>query len=328
MSVASDSVTSKGVSVVLCTYNGERYLRDQLDSLFAQERLPDELIAVDDDSSDGTWDLLNEFYRRAPEAGIRMVLKRNRCNLGYRRNFESALALASMPLVFLCDQDDVWHPNKIARMEASFLARPSLLLLHADARLVDADGADMRCGLFEALKVSAAELSGIHGGEAFKVLLRRSLVTGATAAFRREILSSAFPFSDIWVHDEWLALVSAASGEVDCLEEKLVDYRQHDSNQIGVRKQSIAEKLGAHGVSRRDYLRDVETGLQQLLQRPDFVRWQNLLLQRLKHVRARANLPSGALARVRWVLAEALTGRYSRFSFGLRSIVADLLGLN
>lgn len=321
-----------GISVVLCTYNGERFLRQQLESLFAQQRTPDELIAVDDTSSDGTLDILNEFQRRSFEVGIHMVVVRNPRNLGYRRNFEAALALAQMPLIFLSDQDDVWHHNKIARMEAEFAERPQLLLLHTDARLVDADGVDLGYGLFEALEISSDELACIHGGQALQVLLRRNVATGATMAFRRRALEDAFPFPDLWIHDEWLALVGAINGEVDCLEEMLIDYRQHGGNQIGVRKRSLGEKFGGHGVSRRDHLRDVEVRLRQLHARLTgdgrvFESRQDLLFQRLRHVQARLNLPSSLAARARWVLCEAQTGRYSRFSFGLRSIVADLLGL-
>lgn len=326
--------TRNTVAVVLCTYNGARYLPEQLDSLLGQSRLPDQLVIVDDDSSDGTWPLLEAFAVRARATGIDVRLEHNPHNLGYRRNFERALGLAGTELIFLCDQDDVWQLDKIARMEAEFLARPNLLLLHTDARLVDAQGAGLDSSLFDALEMTAQEIAQVHSGDAFEVLMRRNVVTGATAAFRAPILERAIPFPDIWVHDEWLAVVAAACGEVDCLEAPLIEYRQHGGNQIGVQLRSVREKLARVEGFRRQHMRSVAQRLEQLDeclgQRRVALsgRWRETLRQRRLHARARADLPRPLSARWRHVLAEARSGRYRRFSFGFRSVVADLLGLD
>jgi hypothetical protein len=147
------------------------------------------------------------------------------------------------------------------------------------------------------------------------------------------LLRSAKPFPDCWVHDEWLAIVAAATGEMDCLEEPLIDYRQHGANQIGVRLRSTAEKLSG-GKSRRAHMRSVVGRLEKLsafvvdsgrVARPHL---QAALVQRQLHARARADLPGPWPARWRWVMREARSGRYHRYSFGTRSIVADLLGLD
>ena len=331
---AMESAAAPGITVVLCTFNGARYLTEQLRSLLAQTRRPDELVILDDVSDDDTWTLLEAFRNEAEIAGINVLLQRNPRNLGYVRNFERGVALARTGLVLLCDQDDVWHPGKIARIEAEFRARPALQLLHTDARLVDAGGAALGCGLFEALELTARERALIHAGRAFEVLMRRNVVTGATAAFRRGLVARALPFPDGWVHDEWLALVAAAGGEVDCLEEPLVDYRQHGANQIGMNRRSVAEKLGRHGVPRRVYLRRVAGRLVQLqanLERggvPMDAPNQRVLREALAHARHRAELPRAPLARWLRVGREVLSGRYARCSFGLRSIGADLLGLD
>lgn len=319
------------IAVVLCTYNGERFLAEQLRSLLAQHRRPDQLVIVDDASSDRSWTMLEAFRDEAERAGIEVVLQRNPANLGYVRNFESALALARADLLFLCDQDDVWHPGKIGRMEREFQQRPGLCLLHTDARLVDDGGHDLGCGLFEALEVTGAELASLHANAGFSVLLRRNVVTGATAAFRSELLQRARPFPLEWVHDEWLAVVCAVADEIDCLEDKLIDYRQHPGNEIGVRRRSAMEKFSTQG-SRREHMRSVVARLETLqgyLGRVDMrVDYRDDLTQRLQHARARAGLPPAWPARLRWVLAEVRSGRYSRYSFGLRSIVADVLGLD
>lgn len=322
------------VAVVLCSFNGARYLPVQLQSLLDQTRRPDELVLVDDDSTDATWSILTAFRRQAEDAGIRVVLEKNDHNLGYLRNFEYAIGLAGAGLVFLCDQDDAWHVEKIARMEEVFLARPALSLLHTDARLVDSGGADMQCGLFEALEVTRDEVAQLHSGAGFDVLLRRNVVTGATAAFRRGALEHAIPFPDEWVHDEWLAMVCAARGEIDCLEEKLIDYRQHGGNQIGVRRRTALEKFAPGQRSRREHMRSVVKRLDALashLVDSDvgiLAIHQDHLEQRSRHAHARVNLPAAWPERWLWVGTEARSGRYGRYSFGLRSIVADLLGLD
>lgn len=326
--------TRNTVAVVLCTYNGVRYLPEQLDSLLGQSRPPDQLVMVDDDSSDGTWALLEAFADRARGTGVDVRLERNPENLGYRRNFERALGLARADLIFLCDQDDIWCVGKIARMEAEFLARPGLLLLHTDARLVDAQGVELGYSLFEALEMSATEIAQLHAGDAFEMLMRRNVVTGATVAFRSAILGLAVPFPDLWVHDEWLAVVAAASGEVDCMEAALIAYRQHDGNQIGVKLLTAREKLMRGKAMRRQHMRTVAKRLEQVEICFDkrHVALGNLerdtLRQRRLHARARAELPRSWLLRVRHVLVETLSGRYRRFSFGFRSVVADLMGLD
>lgn len=212
------------------------------------------------------------------------------------------------------------------------MARPDLDLLHTDARLVDAGGACLGCGLFEALELSATDRIALHAGRGFEVVLRHSLVTGATAAVRRRAARRASPFPAHWIHDEWLAITSAITGRIDCLEVPLVDYRQHGGNQIGVRKRGGRQRLASND-SRRALMRRIETRLETLIARIG----QGALVvdderlravhDRLRHARVRANLPPAAGVRFRHVMTEALRGGYRRHSFGWRSVVADVLGL-
>ena len=99
------------VSVVMSTYNGDRYLEEQLQSLADQVHLPHELVVADDGSTDGTWDIVQDFAARAP---FPVVSTRNSENLGYGASFLAATGRASGRLVAFCDQDDVWHPDKLA----------------------------------------------------------------------------------------------------------------------------------------------------------------------------------------------------------------------
>lgn len=321
------------ISVALCTYQGAAYLQQQLDSLLAQERRPDEVVVGDDGSSDATFELLASFAEHARSEGIRVDLVRNPVNLGYAANFDATLRRANGDVVFLSDQDDVWRPDKIARMAAEFERRPMLGLLHTDAWLVDAEGRDLGCGLFEALEMTRAEIDAEHAGRAFDVLLRRNTVTGATMAIRRDALDGALPIPLGWVHDEWLALRCSLSWQVDCLEWASIDYRQHGGNQIGMRRRTLREKLAGIDRPKRVFMADVADRLQQ------FLRWSEATGQtlpadkcaemeaRIAHARFRAAMPTAALPRLRAVVGEMRTGRYGRYSSGWRSIASDIVDL-
>jgi glycosyltransferase involved in cell wall biosynthesis len=321
-----------GISVALCTYNGARFLPEQVRSICSQDRPPREIVLSDDGSTDSSVEVVRRTMAQCGAASsIDLVVRENARPLGVTRNFEQAVSTCGQDLVALCDQDDVWHPGRLARMAAPFEARPDLMLLHTDARLVDAQLAPLGHSLFDALEVRPAELAAIAGGRAFDVLLRRNLVTGATAVFRRGLLKTALPFSKEWVHDEWLAVLAAATGRMDVLAEPLIDYRQHGNNQIGASRSTLADKIrkamATRGTKHVDRLRRAEALLERLLslqgQVPDaYVRAQR---EKVAHQRFRAGLPGSRIARVLPVLGEALLGRYDRFGRGTQAVAQDLL---
>lgn len=322
---------SQRTAVVLCTYNGERFLSAQLGSLRRQTIQPTIYVLSDDASTDGTWRLLEAFATDRRSAGCEVVLHRNDINLGYVRHFEQALGKADAELLFPCDQDDVWHPNKIERMAAVFEQRPALLVLHADANLVDAEGQATGRRLLEVLEVSPAEMQSMHEGRAFEVLLRRNIVTGAAMAFRRSLLATALPIGDGWSHDEWIAIFGAMIGDADTLEAVLIDYRQHGGNQIGVQSRQGLQHIGM-GMERSAFMWRAEARWQVLQSRvldsPALASRAVDLRERSLHAQARSNrgLPFTEKARIVW--REWRTGRYARFGRGARSALADLMGID
>lgn len=320
------------LSIVLCTYNGARFLQEQLDSFLGQTRLPDEVVVCDDASSDQTWSLLERFAGRASATGIRVKLTQRKANVGFVANFSDALDQATGDVVFLSDQDDVWSSNKLATLEARFAAEPDLLLLCSDARLVDAEGHPLGVTLFDALELSPCERGAVRDGRAFDVLLRRSMVTGATAALRRHVLALALPVGAGWIHDEWLAMVLSAVGRVGMVEDQLIDYRQHGGNQFGMRKRSLSDKW-------RDLTRSRTTQFEAEVAR---LRSLEVHLGRMRDITAPDCLLRVALRRdhfevrvalgrkPRWrriavVWKEAMRGNYQRFGTGCRSMLRDLL---
>lgn len=318
-------------SVVLCTYNGARFLGTQWEALLAQSRLPDEIVVRDDASTDATPELLASLVAEADARGIAVRCLRGERNLGYVANFEAALRAASGDVLFLCDQDDLWHPDKLATQLEWFEQRPGLLLLCGDAQRIDADGAVLRRSLFDVLRVSRGELRRVHAGDGFRVLLRRNLATGATIALRPDLLVDALPIPENWVHDEWLAIIAAARGGFDCIETLLIDYRQHEGNQIGMHERNLTAKwrdLVKPRAAMIDRMIARDEALEERLQAfgarvPQSSR--NRTAEKLHHLRARAALGGRPWSRAAIVLREAAGGHYRRYSSGWREALRDFL---
>jgi hypothetical protein len=334
VAAASGAGVTPAVSVALCTCNGERFLREQLRSICLQTYQPSEIVLSDDASADSTLasarQIVDECMAARPGPPVVLRVLRNAVALGVARNFQQAIGACCGELVALCDQDDVWRLDKLALMVERFVNDPELTLLHTDARLVNASQAPLGHTLFEVLGVSKAELKQIHRGHAFDVLLRRNLVTGATAMFRRQLADKAFPVPAHWVHDEWLGVMAAACGRVDVLELPLIDYRQHDANQIGARRASlreVAEKLltsrsAAHAVR----LHRAQVLVERLRLLGDAVAPDIVIKaqDKLEHQQRRSKLPASRLARC-WPMArEAATGRYALYNRGWRAMFRDL----
>ena len=322
------------ISVALCTHNGADYIQEQIRSICRQSFLPCEIVLSDDASIDtcvaDAQRALADCQRDNPSLDIPMRVIKNARPLGVTRNFSQAMLHCRGDFIALCDQDDVWHFHRLRRMVDEFESRPGLLLLHTNARLVDAECRTLGGSLFHALEVKPVELKRIHRGDAFAVFLRRNLVTGATTIFRRSLLAYAAPIPIQWLHDEWLAIIAAAVGEVDVLEEELIDYRQHGGNQIGARRDTFLRKvqmaLASRGYTHHTRTVKAELLLARLLQIGNQVSADmiNDVHRKVEHQRFRSELPANRLARVIPVMREALTGRYGRFGRGTRGVVRDL----
>jgi GT2 family glycosyltransferase len=322
------------VSVALCTHNGARFLREQVRSICLQTLPPVEIVLSDDASTDGSVDVVRaavaECAAERPGHAVALRIFENRPALRVVKNFEQAIGACTSDLIALSDQDDVWLPDRLAHMVPLFEGDPKLLLLHTDARLVNAEGRDLGHTLFHALEVTPSEIERIHGGNAFDVFLRRNLVTGATTVFRRSLLEHALPLPVEWVHDEWLGIIASAVGRVDLLEQPMIDYRQHESNQIGARRDTFTAKvrkaLASRGSTHVERAFKAELLLARLQKFGDAVSPEILakVRSKIEHQRFRAALPASRIARCLPILREAMTGRYDKFGRGFRGVVRDL----
>lgn len=327
--------SSLSISVALCTYNGARFVREQVRSICLQSCPPVEIVLSDDGSTDDSVAVARDAWEAChlerPGLNIRLQVLQNVRALGVTRNFEQAVSACRAPLIALSDQDDVWHPDRLEIMSRLFSARDDLQLLHSDARLVDDGGRDLGLSLFRALGVRAAEISRIHRGEAFDVLLQRNLATGATIVFRQELLRRALPFPTTWLHDEWLAVIASVTGGVDVLEDATIDYRQHTANQVGAPRRSVRRLLQKLWTARGDMHERRAAKARALCDRlaaevaPTTAPLRRKANEKLSHEMARAALPERRLGRVGPVLKELMAGRYARFGYGVRGAIRDLL---
>ncbi len=319
------------ISVALATHNGARFVAEQVRSILAQTRLPREIVLSDDASSDDTVAIVRheiDAFNAARATPIALVVRENSPALGVTKNFEQAISLCTSDLVALCDQDDVWVPEKLARMAGEFDSRPDLTLLHANLTLVDAGLQPLGATLFSAYHVSPWERSSIHSGRAIDVFVRRNLVTGASTMFRRSLFDLATPLPPAWVHDEWLGIVAAVSGRVDCLEEPLVLYRQHGGNQIGAATMNLRHYIGRMIFSRTERNARLLDRATQMAEHPVFVdrpQMHAVALDKLAHESARSQYPASRWRRFAPISRERATGRYRRFGLGLQDIARDLI---
>lgn len=207
------------VSIALCTYNGAAFLRQQLDTLVAQTYKNIELVVVDDCSVDDTVSILNAYASQYSFFN----LHQNEKNLGFTANFEKAVKLCSGDLIALCDQDDLWHPQKI---ELQVQAIKDNIFVYHDSEFISEDGSLMNRKM--------SDLMNFYRGDEPEVFLFFNCVSGHAILMKRELLDAAFPLRSGFFHDWWLAYVATNIGKIDYIPQCLVQYRQHDKSDTNI----------------------------------------------------------------------------------------------
>ena len=224
------------ISIAMCTYNGARYLREQLDSIAAQTRLPDELIVCDDGSTDNTREIVKAF---AIGQAFPVKLFINEGNLGSIKNFEKAIGLCGGDFIALSDQDDVWHLEKLKLIEEAFLRMPGAGLVFTDLEMVDENLQSLgyRAWQCQTVQFKQEEQTLLLKGRALDVLLTRNVVVGCAMAFRARFKDLVLPIPGIgeWLHhDYWIALMVSSVANLAFIDRPLMKYRQHPNQQLGL----------------------------------------------------------------------------------------------
>jgi glycosyltransferase involved in cell wall biosynthesis len=297
------------ISIAMAAYKGERFIREQLDSIARQTLPPFELVITDDSPDSGTHDIVVEFSRRV-SFPVRIV--RNEQRLGFHENFFKAISLCRGDFIAFCDQDDVWTDDKLERVAKEFVDPEVMLVVHA-VKVVDAD-LNVRPdntashwshrGVYDPLTTNPWYV--LFG---MSTVVRRSIYEYVDWHDRPEHpVDPGFPMS----HDTWAWFVATSLGKMVALEDQLALYRQHDANSCGIspdrdmgEKVAMAKaagqthyrRMGTSALARADKLRHVlQEAPAQIRQRAAIATdYYRKLGERLLR---RANLYSAATARV------------------------------
>lgn len=318
-------VATTSISVAVATYNGERFVREQLRSILTQTHPPEQVIVSDDGSTDATLSVVEEI---AGSAAIPILIRRNRTRLGVTANFEAALRGANGELVALADQDDVWLPTKLEVMQSVF-AQSQVGAAFSDAVVIDDSSHPTGRTLWERFGMTAHERRLILSGRMFPVQLRWNFVTGATMCVRRELLDTLLPFPDRGMHDQWIAVIAGGLGVLRPIAEPLMQYRVHGANVAGVPPRGVRAGLLQREADNEQHERELSmyTAAHDRLgaggAAPDALA---RIEGKLAHLRARAELPDSPLRRAWAVATMAASGGYARYSKrAARSIAYDML---
>jgi glycosyltransferase involved in cell wall biosynthesis len=237
---------SAPVSVVMALYNGRTYLREQIESVLLQLQPGDELIIVDDASTDGSAAIVQEF------ASSIVQLVSNEANLGVIRTFGRGLALARNPIVFLSDQDDVWLPGKREAFVEAFSCDPQVSVVMSDAEVIAGDGTLLAHSFMEWRR------GRFRGG--VWATLHKNHYLGCAMAVHRNLLKLALPIPQgVPMHDMWLGIMGAASGRVVYLPTPYLRHRRHDRNTSPSSSRSWHQMLWWRLILAFEFLRRIAT---------------------------------------------------------------------
>ena len=220
------------ITILMATFNGERYIGQQLDSLLSQTLVPDRIVIHDDQSTDTTPQILTRYQQAHPEL-IDLVI--NPVNSGgSARNFMSMMLVERDDYLMLCDQDDVWLPDKIEQSYAKMTSMEAAwgsntpCLIHTDLTVVDTE-------LHSLARSFRQSTFANYDRTRLRDQIIQNTGTGCTMMYNRALaeLITTEP-QHMVMHDWWIALIAAAFGHIDHIDTPTVLYRQHQANQIGV----------------------------------------------------------------------------------------------
>lgn len=203
------------ISVCMASYNGEKYIEKQIQTILENLSSEDELIISDDGSTDETREIIRHLMKM--DGRIRLI---DGPKQGVIANFENAMCSAKGDFIYLADQDDLWDAKKVEKVQACFEKRTCKLVIH-DADIIDGEGVRVEPSFFQ----RRGSKPGV-----IKNIVKNSYI-GCCMAFRREVLDRALPIpKNIEMHDQWIGVLAETMGEVVFLDEVLFHYRRHGDN--------------------------------------------------------------------------------------------------
>ncbi|MGF7144107.1 glycosyltransferase involved in cell wall biosynthesis [Anaerotaenia torta] len=248
----------KTIGVVVATYNGQKYVAEQLVSIINQSKKPDLIIVSDGKSLDLTVEICNEILSGGD---IPFEVLTSEVQLSVAENFQKGLAACDCDYIFFSDQDDVWLPNKI-EIVIQQMEKHQTCMAFSNAQIVDAKLNDEgRPLLWESVGYEQLEDVKVYGKgniELISILIRHNIVTGMCMCISRDFRNKVMPLSQNAIHDSWIAIIAANVGSIVAIKEKCVLYRQHGNNVVGTTTNICAalknRKLYAIKVKKRELM--------------------------------------------------------------------------
>lgn len=329
--VVESAARTETVSVAMCTYNGGRYLQEQLDSIVRQSRLPDEVVVADDGSTDETLSILERFVQSTGDDVRVRILSASAEPVGASQNFHRAMSATTGDIILLADQDDVWSPQRVSRAieELCSDAKPLLFITNPD--LIGPSGSALGRTQFDAMGLGEGRIDALNSSKAIDVACRANGLPGMAFALRRELLDRALPVPSLWMHDWYLVMWAAALGRLKVTAESgLVSHRLHETNTLAATPgfvTRVRRSLGRRGesaarVGKMSQVLDRFTeasgavqsyAVQTVTEKRDFEVW-------------RAGLPGSPASRAWQVLQSYRRGDYDDFaSAGTMTALQDLV---
>lgn len=242
------------ISVAICTYNGEKYLAEQLDSILQQTVKPAEIVVCDDSSKDTTLDILQHYKEQYPEI---FKVHINKTNLGYFKNFEKSIYLCSKDIIVTCDQDDIWKPEKLEETLNFFKNNPDKDAVFNDLILVNDDKTILEHSYLNWKHIQYQDIiDAIRNGELFvKVQTQGSFILGCALAVRKTALNEYSLKNFTLAHDYEIAQKLSFKNKIGFIPKTLSFYRQHEDQVCGLREQESKtfSKLNETNSEKKDF---------------------------------------------------------------------------
>jgi len=208
-------MSDKLISIAMCTYNGEKYIQEQLDSILNQTYTNLEIIITDDRSSDNTLEIIKEYQ----EKDARIKLYDNEKNLGFLKNFDKAISLCTGDYIALSDQDDIWKHNKLEYFVQKI---EDNILIYSDAIIIDKDSNEVGVELIR-------PKHDMCSGPCNKAFLLNNFISGNTIMFKKELVQHILPIPEqMSYHDIWIGYVASTYGNITYTEEAMTYYRKYE----------------------------------------------------------------------------------------------------
>lgn len=224
-------------SVCVCSYNGEKYIEEQLNSIINQTKKVDEIILCDDNSSDNTVAVAKKVLELSE---IEYKIFVNIPNKGVTKNFEFCCQQSTGEIIFFSDQDDVWMPDKVEKVCQIFEQNVDIQLVFSNAVLFD-ENDNFKDSCWK--RFDFDKRYKLFKKNQFDCILKGWFVTGATMAVKRSLLVDCIPFNSKLLHDQILSFVASNYNTCYAINEKLIKYRQHSNQVVGAKKMSVNEQM-------------------------------------------------------------------------------------